>query len=137
MGRGSYHGGGTVIGFGRLWSDWGDFPTKEQPARRRKLRAVKRNNKGGQEKEILLVRNGGAVPVSRNLLKAHERSKHLPITKAELLKKMGVSRKALTGKHRGAILKSLLDKGVLLPTGLPNPDSPQVLSIIRKKKNFK
>ena len=31
MGRGSYIGGGTIIGGGRRWSDWSDFPKSEPP----------------------------------------------------------------------------------------------------------
>lgn len=32
MGRGSYSGGGTIIGGGRRWSDWSDFPNSEPPS---------------------------------------------------------------------------------------------------------
>ena len=117
MGKGNYNGGGTLLGFGRKWSDHAEFPKPEAPAKSerilsKKTRLQRRKISVIEEltaKEIGLAAYGAKLP--RNPLK------------------------------RGPILKKLVLDGLLLQNGRPNANHPKIqawanskLSIASKKQ---
>lgn len=128
MGKGGYHGGGTIIGWGARWSDWQDFPKPElrsgtaQPLSKR----AKRRAKARAEAEA-------AQRWGQNLQPSTRTSK---LTQEQLLRGLGLLPLPPKPQNRGDILKRLVAEGILLPTGRPNPDHPDVRAIeARTEKN--
>lgn len=130
MGRGGYNGGGTIIGFGRRWSDWREFSRKKvvsggRPPTKKIVATIVVD-------ELPLTRDGPMVIVSAALRDADQRARKLKLTQYDLLRELGMSKASLRGPNRGAALRKLVEQGLLLATGLPNPDHPKVREIIKR-----
>ena len=119
MGKGGYHGGGTIIGWGARWSDWREFPepnpigagaeSLSKRAQRRSQGRAKAAKNGKQEMQ-------SPTRVSK-------------LTQKQLVAALGLSPKRAKPSGRGEILKRLVSEGILLPTGQPNPEHPKVRAI--------
>ena len=57
-----------------------------------------------------------------------------PLTQAEVLKGLGISKAVMKSRKRGVILKGLVADGVLLDNGQPNPDHPQVMALLAARQ---
>jgi hypothetical protein len=106
MGKGSYLGGGTVIGWGQRWSDSSDFPKPENP-----------------------VGELSATPKRKNR-KTADRSPAQGLTQHEALKALGMTTLPPKPAKRGPILKQLVSEGILLANGRPNHRRPKIKSIL-------
>ncbi|MDH7639018.1 hypothetical protein [Sphingomonas oryzagri] len=130
MARGSYLGGGTIIGFGARWSDWTDFPRPEYRAA-----APFKKKKNKKKHAVTISGPSGDSVFTKKMRAANNRSKELNLTQHELILQLGVEKDTpkLKAKQkmlrRGEILKNLVRDGILLATGLPNPDHPIVQAI--------
>jgi hypothetical protein len=122
MGRGGYNGGGTVIGWGRRWSDWSEFGQPDFVVAPKKSKRARRREKA---KARAAVQDGGSFitpPQPRKFPKSD-------LTQQQVLVAMGLH--PLPGKpqKRGPILKQLVAEGVLLANGRPNPHHEKVRAI--------
>lgn len=117
MGRGGYNGGGTIIGWGARWSDWRQFPYPE-PASALPRPVSKRAGRRARARAAAdAAKRGDALP---------EKSKLSP---QQLFAGLGLLPLPAKLHKRGEILKRLVAEGLLLPTGRPNPDHPDVRAI--------
>lgn len=122
MSRGSYNGGSTIAG---RWSDTRDFPSVQRPDLSSTPKRTYRLKPTKAERR--LARETAAVA------KAAE----LALTCKEALVQAGRPPLPTKPKARSAALKALVIEGFLLPTGLPNPEHPQVrpwVKMIEKSK---
>lgn len=129
MGRGGYHGGGTVIGYGMAWSDSGDFPARERQhdspfpselkERQRRAASIRAAKKAAKKRK--------AATSPAKLAKGARASKALqppfppervPLI-ASVMRDIGqpLPKKAM---QRNRVLHRLLAKGIVLPDGKLN-----------------
>jgi len=122
MSRGSYNGGSTIAG---RWSDTRDFPTfkRPDPSSAPKSKYWPKSTKA----ERRLAREAAVAA----------KAAKLGLTCKEALVQAGRPPLPTKPKARSAALKALVAEGFLLPTGLPNPEHPQVrpwIKMIEKSK---
>lgn len=121
MGRGGYHGGGTIIGWGSYWErryalgtpDGAGAGKKRSKRAARRARAKARKN------------NPAPVPPPKPRMTFPKSS----LTQKEVLAGLGLLPLPPKPHARGPILKNLVAEGVLLPNGLPNPHNEKVRAI--------
>jgi hypothetical protein len=124
MGRGGYNGGGTIIGWGRRWSDWSDF-SKPEPISVLAKQKSKRSRRRERARARLELQNSGSLGAPAQPPKFPRSS----LSQQQVLVALGLH--PLPGKpqKRGPILKQLVAEGILLANGRPNPHHEKVRAI--------
>lgn len=122
MSRGSYNGGSTIAG---RWSDTRDFPALQHPDPRSGPPFSGRSKPTKAERRLAREAATSA------------KSAQLGLSCKEALQKAGRPPLPKKPNARSVALKALVAEGFLLPTGLPNPEHPQVrpwVELIEKSK---
>lgn len=124
MGRGGYHGGGTIIGWGSYWERRYALGTPDGAGARKKRskRAARRARANARKDNPVLT--APAVPAKRRMTFPKS-----SLTQKEVLAGLGLLPLPPKPHLRGPILKNLVAEGVLLPNGLPNPHNEKVRAI--------
>ena len=116
MSRGSYNGGSTIAG---RWSDTRDFPTIQRP------------DPSSAPKQTYRLKPTKAERRAAREAQASVKAGKLGLTCKEALVQAGRPPLPMKPKARSEALKALVAGGFLLPTGLPNPEHPQVRSWVK------
>lgn len=128
MSRGSYHGGGTVIGWGSYWERRYAFGTPEGGS----VPSKKGSKRSARRARAKAAANGEPTPTwARKKFPKSNLSQH------DVLAGLGLLPWPPKLDKRGPILKKLVAEGLLLPNGQPNPNNDKVRAIEarpRKKK---
>jgi hypothetical protein len=134
--KGGYNGGSTLLGGGHGWSfdpDFPSFPKKHKPSP-----SGNSSPKNAKRKQTVLVTShlSGNHAITPTIQKADRRAKALPLSRDAALEglKIVLPKKI---KDRAAVLKVLVDQGILLPTGSINPDNGRVATILKQKTKGK
>lgn len=129
MSRGSYHGGGTVIGWGSYWERRYAFGTPED-------RSVP--SKKGSKRSARRARAKAAAAGEPTPAWAQKKFPKSNLSQQDVLAGLGLLPLPPKPHMRGSILKKLVAEGVLLPNGQPNPHDNKVRAIAarpgKKKK---
>ena len=134
MGRGGYNGGGTIIGWGARWSDWHHFPA---PASRSDKSLPVESLSSSERKQRRAQARAAAKAAKGGKQKRPRRTRSSTLTQKDVLEALGLLKAAGRLNNRGDILKRLVAEGFLLPTGLPNPDHPEIRAIEKRTETQK
>ena len=129
MSRGSYYGGGTVIGWGSYWERRYALGTPEE-------RSVP--SKKGSKRSARRARAKAAAAGEQAPAWARKNFPKCNLSQHDVLAGLGLLPLPTKLGKRGPILKKLVAEGVLLPNGRPNPNNDTVRAIAarpgKKKK---
>jgi hypothetical protein len=121
MGRISYHGGSTVIGWGSYWARRYALGTPDGAV------AEKKRSKRAARRARAKARKGNPAPAPPR--KPRMKFPKSSLTQKEVLAGLGLLPLPPKPHARGPILKNLVAEGVLLPNGQPNPHNEKVRAI--------
>lgn len=128
MSRGSYYGGGTVIGWGGYWERRYAFGTPEE----RSVPSKKGSRRSARRARAKAAETGEPTPA-----RARKKFPESNLSQHDVLAGLGLLPLPPKLDKRGAILKKLVAEGVLLSVGRPNPHNDKVRAIaarLGKKK---
>jgi len=121
---GSYHGGGTVVGWGGYWERYYAFGKPEglsTPTKKGSKRAARRA-RGKARAEAAAVDEANPRQAQTSFPKSK-------LSQQDVLAALGLLPLPPKLDQRGPILKMLVAEGVLLPNGRPNPHHDKVRAI--------
>jgi len=124
MGRGSYYGGGTIIGWGSYWERRYALGTPDGAST-----AKKSSKRAARRARAKARKDNPAPPVPSTPRKRRIKYPKSSFTQKEVLAGLSLLPFPPKPEKRGQMLKNLVAEGVLLPTGLPNPHNEKVRAI--------